>query len=85
MITIIGHPASEPGRFVIFLLFFDVCIKKRSQPSGWDFFFFLLHDQATIGVEGCFEISFFVEFERGECGLTFFVVDVELGEAGEVR
>ena len=70
MITIIGHPASEPGRFVIFLLF-----KQFTSP----------YNQATIGVEGCFEISFLVEFEWGECGLTFFVVDVELGKAGEVR
>ena len=70
MITIIGHPASEPGRFVIFLLF-----KQFTSP----------YNQAAIGLEGDFEISFLVEFERGEGGLTFFVVDVELGKAGEVR
>ena len=58
MITIIGHPASEPRTFcnLSFILPQDV----------FKTFSFLLHDKTSIWLEGDFDIPFFVEFERGE-------------------
>ena len=56
-------------------------MKNPSKTAG---ILHLFDDQTAVGLEGNLGAGFFVEFERGEAGLTFFVVDVELRKALEI-